>query len=1136
VSRSCSCWLLIATLVALATSGRGADPPAKPPVEPAAPAKDDGLKPLVGPPVGDLKLPPGAVIVICNQLKTALDMVPGAVVLAPQRYQELMEQLEALKRQLGPRKPVTPTSCILKGQYTRDLVSFTAEFAFRTDRPNAVVALGCHPGAPTAVRLDEHLPVLLPPADDGYVIQVEAPGEHHVTLEFKLAVQARGAERRIELGLPRAAITTLEIDLPPAVRKVRFGSQPPRPRPADNRYNLGPADRLDLAWEEPLPGPAGPPLLEADAQVAVRVDEVFVTTEAKLTLRTRRGQVNQWHLLVPPQATVQHEGARDVEIDPPGPKGPRRTVRLKEPSAEDLHLIVQVRQPRAARRVPIGPFVVLDTVRQWGNITVSAPSDVRLVYHRHGDVSQRELTEDLRPDANTRAAFTYWNVPAPANPTQLPPAPLELEVEALQGAVEARVAHTIQLPEPGKLLSVATRLELTPVRARVDRVDVQLPAGYRYDSAAGPPAQLVERVEVDPGTNVARIFLAEGKDQAFELKVACHVPLRPGAQQAALDLPRLLQAFDRTGPTPRAIPLLDRGGQLVVHAPEELELTVHGPGLEAGVASGLTRRLPGEYAWSTERAPLHADLSWRPHPVDAVADVVLTGYRARIRHRVRIRFPDVPSTRVVLDLPPLLARRLAAASGLRAVEEAGLKVTGGRLLGPETPDGTAWLVALEKPSGSEHILTLDYVVVLRSDPEAGRRPPTVDSRCVEVPLAWPLQAGQVETRVRLWCAEGLQPSVAGPGWDVSPWTELADEPDNVPILVLRTRQKRPLALWLRESAGASVVVERALFRVVVSEGGLQTYRADYRLSKLLPGVLAVDWPATPAGLDLHVRLDGRPVRVTDKGLDLEPYVFVGDEPLQVRQPHFLAITYKLPGERPSAPWDMQTRLVPPVLKGDVLYHEVRWQVELPAGWVVVDHGGGQFAEQKWGWRGRLLGPRPAVSAADLERWFGGFLEGGEPPHSTPKISAEPSLVCWQVQPQTLRVTHLPTQGWLLTCSLAFVVIGLALFWVPLPRGVFWAALAALGLAVALGAVLDPQVVAAIAFGCEPGLVVVLFVLGLQWLLHRRYRRQVVFMPGFTRLKQGSSLIRSGNRPRGEPSTVDAPTAPKEGAPSSQLRS
>jgi hypothetical protein len=45
-----------------------------------------------------------------------------------------------------------------------------------------------------------------------------------------------------------------------------------------------------------------------------------------------------------------------------------------------------------------------------------------------------------------------------------------------------------------------------------------------------------------------------------------------------------------------------------------------------------------------------------------------------------------------------------------------------------------------------------------------------------------------------------------------------------------------------------------------------------------------------------------------------------------------------------------------------------------------------------------------------------------------------------------------------------------------------------------------------------------------WVLQERYRRQLVFIPGFTRRQPGSSLLRtnsSARRPR-DKSTVDAP--------------
>jgi len=44
-------------------------------------------------------------------------------------------------------------------------------------------------------------------------------------------------------------------------------------------------------------------------------------------------------------------------------------------------------------------------------------------------------------------------------------------------------------------------------------------------------------------------------------------------------------------------------------------------------------------------------------------------------------------------------------------------------------------------------------------------------------------------------------------------------------------------------------------------------------------------------------------------------------------------------------------------------------------------------------------------------------------------------------------------------------------------------------------------------------------------MHERYRRQIVFLPSFSRSRAGSSLVRKKSSPRppnGEPSTVDAP--------------
>src|SRR5262249_24991255 len=151
----------------------------------------------------------------------------------------------------------------------------------------------------------------------------------------------------------------------------------------------------------------------------------------------------------------------------PGQKDPWLTLRLKEPSAEPLHVVLQYTQPRKGNVVPVGPFTVLDAFWQRGNVIVTAPPDLRLRNYR-GVASQREVTEEMRKDKAV-AAFTYWNLPIPANPAQPGPAPIELDVESVKGAIETRVDHTFTLGETGGQLT--TKIDVTPIRMAVKRLE-----------------------------------------------------------------------------------------------------------------------------------------------------------------------------------------------------------------------------------------------------------------------------------------------------------------------------------------------------------------------------------------------------------------------------------------------------------------------------------------------------------------------------------------------------------------------------------------------------------------------------------------------------------------------------------------
>jgi hypothetical protein len=401
--------------------------------------------------------------------------------------------------------------------------------------------------------------------------------------------------------------------------------------------------------------------------------------------------------------------------------------------------------------------------------------------------------------------------------------------------------------------------------------------------------------------------------------------------------------------------------------------------------------------------------------------------------------------------------------------------------------------------------------------------------------------------VRVWGEPGTLPALAG-----GPWTRLnvEDVPGNprLPALVLRVqRVDAPLVLRVGEYGEAhTVLAEQALIRVEVQEGGRQSYRASFLLGQLAGQHLDVELPEPAKSLDLSVTRDGKAVSwdsVDEAGAPSAAghVARVELSPDLVRRGSVLEVTYQLtPGRTGDSA--LRTTLRPPLLRGTPGPVPTRWHVTVPPAWVTVAPESGPGADWGWARRGWLWAPRLRPgAAAEVERRF---AESAAPPPEEGDGAQAPSLACWRGGTGPLVLTHVPQQAWLMVCSLGLLVLGLGLYGLTRPPGSgpapaaadglppggrafagarFWAALGLVALAVAAAALLWPMALANVAYGCAPGAVVLVAVAAVQWLLHERYRRRIVFLPSFSRSRSGSSLLRAGaQRPHGEPSTVDAP--------------
>jgi hypothetical protein len=713
-------------------------------------------------------------------------------------------------------------------------------------------------------------------------------------------------------------------------------------------------------------------------------------------------------------------------------------------------------------------------------------------------LTQREPTEKEKRDYSNLLALHYSILPGVEKVEPLPF--LELLPGRLTGALAARVTHTLRLAhaEEGRPAAwrLTTTIEAPPTQTDIDSLLLDLPPDFQLDETAGALAAgdaQVGRTGPDRQTQLVLTPKHKARDKPFKLTVEGQydprvVPAAEDGGHAAVSLPTLLSKK------------YDRGAVVTVALPQDLEPVPPraGPLWDEGKPEGHNKR-----TWTFERWPERFEMAWQPYRprlvVHGEARVWLLGRQASVTHRFWLPPGQAVPEQLLLGVPRELIGFTVAGEAEGAPRREG-------------KDGTR-AAALAAPADRDHPLVVKYSFLL---PERAADP-------VKVPLAWAARATGGETRVCVWSDPGTRLEYKEGPWEVRRTEEIKDE-KSYPALVLSSdRPGAPLALAQGDAAGAALAafrVERVLIQATVLDSGQQRYRARFRLGQVAAPTIDVVLPPTaqfrPNPPDVTVLFGGKgaswwPVDAAGKETGVSQAARVKVPADAAGKSVILEINYTLlPGRSV-----LLTQLQAPELRGDPGAAPVRWQVVLPPSWVPLSQDT-TGAEYGWGRRGWLYALRPTVSTADFESWFAG---SGAVPDASPY--ADPSVAVWRSSPEPLRLNHVPEQPWLLVCSLTLLIVGLSLAFLSLPRAVFWVTLSALGVGALLAGLFWPGVLGAILYGCQPGAMVLLPVLAVQWLVRQRYRRQVVFLPGFTRLKAGSSLVRGSNRPRGEPSTVDA---------------
>jgi hypothetical protein len=399
-----------------------------------------------------------------------------------------------------------------------------------------------------------------------------------------------------------------------------------------------------------------------------------------------------------------------------------------------------------------------------------------------------------------------------------------------------------------------------------------------------------------------------------------------------------------------------------------------------------------------------------------------------------------------------------------------------------------------------------------------------------VPLISAADASTGQTHVRLWTGMGFHPEwVSGP-WEVL-GPEASGELTGIPDLALRSDRvgaslKIRLEKWKPDSLWG-LAIERAWFQVSLLPGGVQQYRMRYRLGQVNGGKVQLELPGPIANSNLRVVIDGKTIS-WQPGTANED-ASNSDRRIQVPLPFkigggftVLEIRYQMSPPK-SGISAFQSVLQPTTISGASTSFPTCWQVNFPETWVGLDWQSNSYERQKWNFLGGLLTPRPVTQEADLEQWFSGQFTGGDA-----EFAQGPSyVISWQSNADSLRIMSLPRQLWMIVCSLAFLLVALGVYFFARTSRGLWLGLALIAFLVGTLVTLWPGIMIQVIYGCEPAVLVLIVILAAKYWLFRRYRRQVVFLPGFTRRKTPSSLARqpsSVSRPAGESAILEQPKA------------
>lgn len=373
------------------------------------------------------------------------------------------------------------------------------------------------------------------PDRNGHVVWIrgQADQTHEVTLHLAVAVEPGGPQSRLQLSVPRAAVSQLQLQVPlaRAEAKVSEGSRLEAVRPLAGGKTelkvLGLGGDFELTWHPAESKVASLPTLEATGEQSIRVNGRSVNTEAKLTVHSLGSEFDRFQVRLPPGADyvgTTQTGVSLVAIDAAAASGKLYEVRLNEKTVGPVEVrLVTERAHNAAQgdeTLQLAGFEVPGAVRQWGTIDVQVEGNWQIVW---GETNHVRPVDDAGGQARRDTVFEYFVQP------------YSLSARVVPQKTRIRVEPEYVLLVSSEQVQLQARLKYAVRGAKVGSLEVKLP-GWDVDLVG--PANLIDVGAAIAGAGDSLVIpLLQETSGELELTFEASQKIGPGANSLTLKLP-----------------------------------------------------------------------------------------------------------------------------------------------------------------------------------------------------------------------------------------------------------------------------------------------------------------------------------------------------------------------------------------------------------------------------------------------------------------------------------------------------------------------------------------------------------------------------------------------------------------------